>query len=186
MAVGGGECRIASSEGFPTTLTEPFEHKAPVKSTNMMRRVASVDCLIENAFYNETILALWGLDPRFALEQARAIFDASRAPLPPANAAFRLVWFLGKRRPYHTRSYIRFNFPPPEPLRDDNAWDRPRLIEDLAVSGGYFIETEPAIVEFWDLWRPLPCVCFFFKLVSRSLKRLLVSVLIILFFCHVH
>ena len=53
----------------------------------MMRRVASVDCLIENAFYKETILALGGrrMDPRFAPEQARAIFDASRAPLPPAT-----------------------------------------------------------------------------------------------------
>ena len=131
-------CRIASSKGFPATLTEPFEQEASVKSTNMMRRVASVDCLIENAFNNETILALWGCrrDPRFALDQAKAIFNASRAPLPPANATFRLVWFLGIRQPYHNRSYIRFNFPPLEPLRGDNAWDRPRLIEDLALSRG--------------------------------------------------
>jgi len=123
-----------------------------------------VDCLIENAFYNETILALWGrrMDPRFAPEKARAIFYVGRAPLPPANATFRLVWFLGKRRPYHNQAYIRFNLPLPEPLRCDNAWDRPRPVTSSSL-----------------------CL-FLFKLVSRSLKRLLVSVFIILFFFRVH
>jgi len=38
----GRWCSIASSEGFPTTLTEPFEHEASVKSTNIMRRVSGL------------------------------------------------------------------------------------------------------------------------------------------------
>jgi len=64
-----------------------------------MRRVSSVDILMEEAFHAETILALWDryVDPFFALSQAKAIFKAGRAQLPPANATFRLVWFLGKK-----------------------------------------------------------------------------------------
>jgi len=112
-----------------------------------MRRVSSVDILMEEAFHAETILALWDryVAPFFALSQAKAIFKAGRAQLPPANATFRLVWFLGKKH-YNNCAYIRFNFPVQEPLYPDNAWDRPQLIEDLLASGG------PTIVKFWDMW----------------------------------
>jgi len=64
----------------------------------MMRRVSSVDILMEEALHTKTILAFRGhyVDPFFALSQAKAIFKAGRTQSPPANATFRLVWFLGK------------------------------------------------------------------------------------------
>ena len=53
---------------------------------------------MEEAFHAETILALRGryVDRFFALSQAKAIFKAGQARPPPANATFRLAWFLGK------------------------------------------------------------------------------------------
>ena len=107
---------------------------------------------MEEAFHAETILALRGryVDRFFALSQAKAIFKAGQARPPPANATFRLAWFLGKKH-YSNRGYIRFNFPVQEPFYADNAWDRPQLIEDLLASGWHFLETEPAIVKFWDM-----------------------------------
>ena len=82
-----------------------------------MRRGSSVDILMEEAFHAETILALRGcyVDPFFALSQVKAIFKAGRAQLPPANATFRLMGFLGKKH-YNNRAYIRFNFPVQETL----------------------------------------------------------------------
>jgi len=64
-----------------------------------MRRVSSMDILMEKACHAETNLALRGryVDPSFALAQAKAIFKAGQAQLPLANATFLLVWFLGKK-----------------------------------------------------------------------------------------
>jgi len=66
--------------------------------------------LSEEIFQGETIFALngWYLDPISALEQAEDIFDYSGALLPPDNAPFLLVWFIGREQQYHSRIYIRF------------------------------------------------------------------------------
>jgi len=80
---------------------------------------------IEEVLYDETILTIRGLyvDPSFTLSQAKGIFKTSRARLPPANATFRLMWFLGRKH-YNSRGYIRFDFPVHESLYADNAWNR--------------------------------------------------------------
>jgi len=107
----------------------------------------------EEIFQDETILVLQGryLDPISALRQAEDIFDYSGALLPPDNASFRLAWFLGRRHQYHNRTYIRFEYSVPDQLYAHVAWDRSRLLGDLELSGGRFIETEPTIVKFWDM-----------------------------------
>jgi len=109
---------------------------------------------IEEVLRIETILALQGrrFDPISALRQAEDIFDYSGAWLPPDNATFRLVWFTGKEQRYHNRIYIRFEYPVLDPLRAHVAWDWLRLRGDLELSDGHFIETEPTIVKFWDIW----------------------------------
>jgi len=88
---------------------------------------------IDKVLQNETILTLQGrrLDPISALRQTDDIFNCSGALLPPDNAAFRLVWFTGREHRYHNRIYIRFEYPIPDPLRADVAWDRSRLLGDL-------------------------------------------------------
>jgi len=108
---------------------------------------------IEEVLHNETILALQGrrLDPISALRQAEDIFDYTGALLPPDNATFRLIWFTGREQRYHNRICIRFEYPAPDPLRAHLAWDRLRLLGDLELSDGRFIETEPTIVKFWDM-----------------------------------
>jgi len=107
---------------------------------------------IDGILRNETILALQGrrLDPISALRQAEDIFDYSGALLPPNNAVFRMVWFLGRDLHYHHRVYIRYEYPIPDPLRVHVAWDRSRLLGDLELSEGRFIETEPTIVKLWE------------------------------------
>jgi len=109
---------------------------------------------IEEVLRNETILALQGrrLDPISTLREAEDIFDYSGAILPPDNAAFRLVWFLGRELQYHNRVYIRYEYPAPDPLHAHVAWDRSRVMGDLELSEGRFIETEPTIVKLWDHW----------------------------------
>jgi len=110
----------------------------------------------EEVFRDETILALnrhgqgRRLDPVSALRQAENIFHDSGALPPPDNATFRLVWFTGRDRWYCNQFYIWFEFPAPDPLRDYVAWDRSLLMEDLELSEGRFIETEPTIVKLWD------------------------------------
>jgi len=99
---------------------------------------------------NETIQRR-RLDPISALRQAEDIFDNSEALLPPDNAAFRLVWFTGREQRYHSRIYIRFEYPTPDPLCAHVAWDRLRLLGDLELSDGRFVETKPTIVKFWDM-----------------------------------
>jgi len=109
--------------------------------------------LSEDIFQGETILALWGryLDPISTLKQAEDIFDYSGALLLPDNAPFHLVWFIRREQQYHTRIYIRFEYPVPDQLHAHVAWDRSPLLGDLELSGGRFIETEPTIVKFWDM-----------------------------------
>jgi len=110
----------------------------------------------EEVFRDETILAISRhgqgrrLDPISALRQAENIFHSSGALPPPDNAAFRLVWFTGRDRWYYNQFYIRFEFPAPDPLRNYVAWDRSLLMDDLELSEGRFIETEPTIVTLWD------------------------------------
>jgi len=108
---------------------------------------------IEEVLRNETSLALQGrrLDPLSALRQAEDIFDYTGTLLPPDNATFRLIWFTGREQRYHNRICIRFEYPAPDPLRAHLAWDRLRLLGDLELSDGRFIETEPTIVKFWDM-----------------------------------
>ena len=117
---------------------------------------------VEEILQKETILALQGrrLDPISALQQAQDIFDYRGALLPLDNAAFRLVWFTGMERWYHNQVYIWFEYPSPDPLCAHVAWDRSRLLGDLELSKGRFIETEPTIVKLWD---------FFFVCVSFSI-----------------
>jgi len=90
------------------------------------------------------------LDPVSALRQAEESFNDSGALLPANNATFRLVWFLGRDQWYYNDVYIRFGYPVPDPLRDYVDWDRSLLLEDLELSEGRFIETEPTIVKLWD------------------------------------
>jgi len=110
----------------------------------------------EEIFQDETVLALSRhgqgrrLDPFSALHQAEEIFNGSGALFPPNNATFRLVWFLGRDRWYYNEVYIRFEYPAPDPLRDYVSWDCSLLLEDLELSEGLFIETEPTIVKLWD------------------------------------
>jgi len=106
----------------------------------------------EAVLRNETILALQGRqhDPISALRQAENIFDYSGALLPPNNAVFRLVWFLGRDLQYHNRVYIRHEYPVPDSVHAHVAWDRSRLLGDLEFSEGHFIETEPTIAKLWE------------------------------------
>ena len=94
----------------------------------------------EEILQNETILALQGrrLDPVSAPRQAEDIFDYSGALLPPDNAVFLLVWFLGRNLHYHYRIYIRYEHPIPDSLRVLVTWDRSRLLGDLELSEGSF------------------------------------------------
>jgi len=107
----------------------------------------------EEIFRNETDLALsryrrgQRLDPVSALHQAEDIFNYCGALLPPDNSAFRLVWFMGEDQWYYNQVYIRFEHPAPDSLRDYTIWDRSLLSEDLQLSEGRFIETEPTIVK---------------------------------------
>ena len=105
---------------------------------------------IDGILRNETILALQGrrLDPISALRQAEDIFDYSGALLTPNNAVFWLVWFLGRNLHYHHRVYI----PIPDSLRVHVVWDRSRLLGDLELSEGRFIEMELTIVKLWEHW----------------------------------
>jgi len=57
------------------------------------------------------------------------------------------VWFTGRDQWYYNQFYIRFEFPAPDLLRGQVAWDRSLLLEDLELSEGRFIETEPPIVK---------------------------------------
>jgi len=107
-------------------------------------------------FQDEAVLALsrhgqgrW-LDPVSALRQAEETFNHSGALLPPNNATFWLVWFLGRDRWYYNEVYIWFGYPAPDPLRDYVSWDRSLLSEDLGLSEARFIETEPTTVKLWD------------------------------------
>jgi len=102
----------------------------------------------EEFFQDETILALQGryLDSISALKQAKNIFKHSGAIPPSDLTLFHLVWFTGRRRQYHTWTYIRFGFPVPEQLRTHSFWDLPRFIKDLETSGWQFIETEPTAI----------------------------------------
>jgi len=65
-----------------------------------MHRSSVLD--MEEVLRDETILALRHhgqgrqLDPVSALPQAEDIFNDSGALLPPDNATFRLIWFLGR------------------------------------------------------------------------------------------
>ena len=106
----------------------------------------------EEVLRNETILALQDrrLDPISALRQAEGIFDYSGALLPPNNAVFRLVWFFGRNLHYHHRVYIQYEYPIPNFLCVHATWDRSRLLGDLELSEGRFIETEPVIVKLWE------------------------------------
>ena len=127
----------------------------------------------EEIFQDETVLALSRhrqgrrLDPVSALRQAEDIFNDSGALLPPENATFRLVWFLGRDRWYYNEVYIRFEYPAPSPLWDYVSWDRSLLLEDLELSEGRFIETEPLL---WNYGTVNSCfVCFFFSIQFRIL-----------------
>ena len=107
---------------------------------------------MDEVLRKETILALQSrrLDPVSALRQAEDIFDYSGALPPPNNAVFRLVWFLGRDQHYHHRIYIWYEYPITDSLRVHVAWDRSRLLGDLELSEGRFIETEPTIVKLWE------------------------------------
>jgi len=91
----------------------------------------------EEIFRNETILVLsryrrgQRLDPVSTLRQAEDIFNHCGALLPPGNAAFRLVWFMGEEQWYYNQVYFRFEHPAPDSLRDYTIWDRSLLLEDL-------------------------------------------------------
>jgi len=104
---------------------------------------------------HETILALsrngQGQQqyPFSALRQAESIIDHSGALPPPNNSTFRLVWFTGRDRWYYNQFYIRFEFPAPDLLRGQVAWGQSLLLEDLELSKGRFIETEPTTVKLW-------------------------------------
>jgi len=108
----------------------------------------------EEIFQDETVLALSRhgqgrrLDPVSALHQAEDIFNDSGALLPPENATFRLVWFLGRDRWYYNEVYIRFEYPAPDSLRDYVSWDRSLLLEDLELS-------EVRGVYYWRIWNCL-------------------------------
>jgi len=76
-----------------------------------MHRSSVLD--MEEVLHDETILALRRhgqgrqLDPVSALPQAEDIFNDSGALLPPDNATFRLIWFLGRDQWYYHEFYIR-------------------------------------------------------------------------------
>jgi len=59
------------------------------------------------------------------------------------------VWFTGRDRWYYNQFYIRFEFPAPDLLRGQVAWGQSLLLEDLELSKGRFIETEPTTVKLW-------------------------------------
>jgi len=90
------------------------------------------------------------LDSFSALRQVQSIINQSGALHPPNNATFRLVWFTGRDRWYYNQFYIRFEYPAPDLLRNQVTCDRSLLVEDLELSEGRFIETEPTIVKLWD------------------------------------
>ena len=90
------------------------------------------------------------VDPVSALQQAGEIFNHTGALRPPANAAFRIVWFPEGDHWYNYQVYIRFEYTVPDPLRDHVAWYWTLLLEDLELSEGRFIETEPTLVKLWE------------------------------------
>jgi len=110
---------------------------------------------VEEVFKNETVLALsryqrgHRLDPVSALYQTEDIYKYCNATLPPDNVAFRLVWFLGEDSWQHNAVYIRFDQPASEAIRSFTTWDCSLLLDDLQMSEGRFIETEPTIVKDW-------------------------------------
>ena len=130
---------------------------------------------VSEVLQDATILALsrngqgQQLDPFSALRQAESIINHSGALPPPNNVTFRLVWFTGRDRWYYNQCYIRFEFPPPDLLRGQVAWDRSLLLEDLELSEGQFVETEPTIVKLWGSYSFF-FVCFLFNLISHFLQ----------------
>ena len=110
----------------------------------------------EEMLEGETVLALDiyregpQLDPIAALDQADEIFEDFGALPPPVNTIFRLVWFLGGDMWYCNQLYIRYAYPPPAAVEEFVVWDRALLLDDLELSEGRFLETEPSIIRLWD------------------------------------
>ena len=99
---------ICLSEG--PTSTFKFSSLTVAVWWNVLLLSTMID---EEIFQDETILALQGryLDPISALKQPKGIVKYSGAIPPSDLALFRLVWFTGRRRQYHSWTYIRFSFP---------------------------------------------------------------------------
>jgi len=111
---------------------------------------------MEEFLPDETILALRHhgqgrqIDPVTALRQAKDIFDEVGALIPPVNSMFCIIWFPEGDFWYNYQVYIRLDCPIPDSLLNYVSWYRPLLMEDLTLSEGRFIETEPTIVKLWD------------------------------------
>jgi len=57
---------------------------------------------------------------------------------------------MGEDQWYYNQVHFRFEHPALDSLRDYSILDRSLLLEDLQLSEGRFIETEPTIVKLWN------------------------------------
>jgi len=111
---------------------------------------------MEEILPDETILALRHhgqgrqIDHVAALRQAKEIFNTVGALIPPVNVMFRITWFPEGEHWYNYQAYIRFDYSIPDPLLSYVSWYQTLLMEDLELSEGRFIETEPTIVKLWE------------------------------------
>jgi len=111
---------------------------------------------MDELYLDETIVALryYGqgpqIDPFAALRQAKEIFNTVGALIPPVNSMFRFIWFPEGDYWYNYQAYIRFDYSIPDSLLNHVSCYRSLLMEDLTLSEGRFIETEPTIVKLWD------------------------------------
>ena len=111
---------------------------------------------MDELYLDETILALrhhgqgWQIDPFAALRQAKEIFNTVGAFIPPVNSMFHIIWFPGGDYWYNYQAYIRFDYSLLDSLLNHVSWYLSLLMEDLILSEGRFIKTEPTIVKVWD------------------------------------
>jgi len=111
---------------------------------------------MDELYPDETILALRHhgqgrqIDPFAALRQAKEMFNTVGALIPPVNSIFRIIWFPEGDYWYNYQAYIHFDYFIPDSLLDHVSWYRSLLMEDLTLSEGQFIETEPTIVKLRD------------------------------------
>jgi len=123
---------------------------------------------MEEILLDETILALRHhgqsrqIDPVAALRQAKEIFNPVGALIPPVNAMFRIIWLPEGEHWYNYQAYICFDYSIPDPLLNYILWYQTWLMEDLELSEGWFIETEPTIVKLWTVNFKFSLLCVFF------------------------